>query len=180
MNPGTLPAELNVEDLLKKHLSIPVNPFLARPFYLAGYINQLGFGTRNVVKWCREAGLPDPDFIPGNNQFRVSIWRDWLTDERLNQLDLNDRQRAAITFIKKQHKISNPEYQKVAKTIKKTATRDLNDLVEKGVLERRGTRGPGVHYVFVTNRDKKGTMGTSASEAGNRDKKGTKGTSRRK
>jgi ATP-dependent DNA helicase RecG len=180
MNPGILPAELSVEDLPKEHPSIPVNPFLARPFYLAGYINQLGYGTWNVVKRCREAGLPDPDFVQGGNQFQVIIWRNWLTDERLNQLNLNDRQRAAIAFLKKQRRISNFEYQKAAKTIKKTATRDLNDLVEKGVLERRGTRGPGVHYVLATNRAKMGTMGTSASETGNRDKKGTKGTSRRK
>jgi len=83
----------------------------------------------------------------------------------------------------KERGISNPEYQKAAKTIKmikKTATRDPNELVEKGVLERRGTRGPGVHYVLATNRDNMGTMGTSASDTGNRDKKGTKGTSRRK
>jgi ATP-dependent DNA helicase RecG len=178
MNPGSLPKELSVEDLPKKHLSVPVNPFLARPFYLAGYINQLGYGTRNVVKWCREVGLPDPDFIPGNNQFRVTIWRNWLTDERLNQLDVNDRQRAGITFLKEHRKISNPVYQKVAKAIKKTATRDLKDLVEKGVLEQRGTRGPGVHYVLATNRDKMGTKGTPAPEAGNRDKMGTKRTSR--
>jgi len=180
MNPGTLPKELSAEDLPVKHLSIPVNPFLARPFFLVGYIDQLGYGTRNVVKWCREVGLPDPDFVQGHNQFRVTIWRNWLTDDRLNQLDLNDRQRAAITFLKEQRKISNPEYQKVAKAIKKTATRDLKDLVDKGIFEMRGTRGPGVHYVLATNRDKIGTMGTSASEAGNRDKMGTMGTSRKK
>ncbi|MCF7809097.1 MAG: hypothetical protein K9M49_03920 [Candidatus Marinimicrobia bacterium] len=180
INPGMLPKELTIRALSKKHLSVPVNPFLARPFYLAGYINQLGYGTHNVVKWCRKAGLPDPDFISGDNQFTVTIWRNWLTDDRINQLDLNDRQRAAITFLKEHRKISNPEYQKVAKAIKKTATRDLKDLVEKGVLEQRGTRGPGVHYILATNRDKMGTMGTSTSKTGNRDKTGTKGTSREK
>ena len=161
MNPGGLPDELTVDDLLREHLSVPVNPFLARPFYLAGYINQLGYGTRNVVKWCREAGLPDPEFDPAENRFRVVIWRNWLTEDRLDQLDLNERQRNAIIFVKERGRISNLEYQRVAKAIKKTATRDLRDLVEKGVLEQRGTRGPGVHYVLTANRDKMGTKGTS-------------------
>lgn len=39
MNPGRLPDELTVDDLVKEHLSVPVNPFLARPFYLVGYIS---------------------------------------------------------------------------------------------------------------------------------------------
>ncbi len=177
MNPGNLPKEISVEDLPTKHLSVPVNPFLARPFYLAGYINQLGYGTRNVVEWCQKAGLPTPKFDPGENRFRVIIWRNWLTDDRLNQLYLNERQRNAIVFLKETGRISNPDYQRVAKAIKKTATRDLKDLVDKGVLEQRGTRGPGVHYVLATNRDKIETLGTSITHAPHGDKTETKGTS---
>ena len=164
LNPGGLPNDLTVDDLIKKHLSVPVNPFLARPFYLAGYINQLGYGTWNVVRWCQKAGLPDPEFISGDNQFLVTIWRNWLTDDRLSEMDLNSRQRAAIEFIKQHRRISNPEYQEIATTTRKTATRDLSDLVSKGIVEQRGTRGPGVHYILATNRDKMGTKGTTKSE----------------
>ena len=55
---------------------------------------------------------------------------------------------------------SHTEYQRVAGAIKKTATRDLNDLKEKGIIEKIGIRGPGVHYVVAKKRDKKGTVGT--------------------
>jgi len=65
-----------------------------------------------------------------------------------------------LGFLKTNRRISNPEYQKLAKTTKKTATRDLADLREKGVVEQRGEHGPGVHYVLASKRDKKGTMGT--------------------
>jgi hypothetical protein len=54
----------------------------------------------------------------------------------------------------------NAGYQKVANAIKKTATRDLNDLKEKGLIEQVGHRGPGVHYVLLKKRDKMGTIGT--------------------
>jgi hypothetical protein len=71
---------------------------------------------------------------------------------------------------------NDPYWSQFFKAIKKTATRDLKDLVAKGVLEQRGTRGPGVHYVLATNRDKMGTIGTSPSRTSNRDKIETKET----
>lgn len=117
MNPGSLPEELTVDDLVKEHLSVPVNPFLARPFYLVGYINQLGYGTQNVVKWCRKAGLPDPKFDSGENRFRVTIWRNWLTDDRIKGLDLNERQVKAVQFLKSDLHITNSEYQKLTEGI---------------------------------------------------------------
>jgi predicted HTH transcriptional regulator len=55
--------------------------------------------------------------------------------------------------------VSNSEYQKIAGAIKKTATRDLNDLKAKGLIVQRGRRGPGVHYV-LSKGDRKGTKGT--------------------
>ena len=146
MNPGTLPAELSVEDLPKKHLSVPVNPFLARPFYLAGYINQLGYGTRNVVKWCREAALPDPDFVSGDNQFRVTIWRNWLTDDRLRDFDLNERQAAVVSYLKAHRTITNTEYQTRFKVAKRTASQDLQRLHTLGLVAKEGTTGKGVFY----------------------------------
>ena len=68
---------------------------------------------------------------------------------KLYSLDPNE----TVTAIKVHGKISSAEYQQVAGAIKKTATRDLNDLKKKGVVEQRGNRGPGVHYILA----KKGT-----------------------
>jgi predicted HTH transcriptional regulator len=42
----------------------------------------------------------------------------------------------------------SPGYQQVTNAIKKTSTRDLNDLKEKGIVEQVGTKGPSVHYVI--------------------------------
>lgn len=44
--------------------------------------------------------------------------------------------------------------------IKKTATRDLNALKEKGLIEQIGIRGPGVHYVLAKKGDIMRTMET--------------------
>jgi len=166
MNPGGLPDELTVDDLLKEHLSVPVNPFLARPFYLAGYINQLGYGTRNVVKWCRKAGLPDPKFDPAENRFRVTIWRNWLTDDRMKGLNLNKRQVKAVQFLKSDIRITNTEYQKLTGVSRATAKRDLDEMVKLGLLKLEGA-GRSAHYRLTGNRLKNGSKGLPECNNGN-------------
>lgn len=146
MNPGKLPKQLKISDLNKKHLSIPVNPFLARPFYLAGYINQLGYGTVNVFNWCKKAHLPEPFFEQLNNQFSVTIWRNWLTDNNIQKFDLNERQIAAIKYLKEHLKITNSQYQKEFNIAKRTASKDLQLLTSLGLVSKEGTTGKGVFY----------------------------------
>jgi predicted HTH transcriptional regulator len=159
-NPGALPGTLTIEDLSRDHPSVPNNPLIAEPLFLSGYIEKAGSGTQRMIKVCLAASLPAPTFEQRQGSFIVTLWRDWLTGKALVQLQLNERQTLALGFLKTNRRISNPEYQKLAKTTKKTATRDLADLREKGVVEQRGERGPGVHYVLASKRDKKRTMGT--------------------
>lgn len=147
LNPGKLPGKLSVDDLAKKHISIPVNPFLARPFYLAGYIEQVGYGTLNVINYCRKAHLPAPTFEQLNEQFSVTLWRDRFTDHVLKSLGVSERQRKGINQVKEVGSISNSEYQKIAGVTRKTAARDLDALVEKGVLTRIGEKR-GTIYVL--------------------------------
>jgi len=151
MNPGGLPVELTIEDLAKKHLSVPVNPFLARPFYLAGYINQLGYGTSNVVKWCQLAGLPDPVFASSENNFRVTIWRNWLTDVRMKTMHLNERQIKATQYLKSNFRITNIDFQKLNDVSRATAKRDLEEMVKLGLLKLEGA-GRSSHYKLIGNR----------------------------
>jgi ATP-dependent DNA helicase RecG len=159
-NPGILPGTLTLESLLVDHPSVPFNPLIAESLYLARYIEKAGSGTQRMVELCREAGLPEPDYEIRQGSFVLTLWKDWLTGIILKELGLNKRQLKAIAFLKEHGKMSNADYRTVAVAIRKTATRDLDELVEKGILERQGSRGPGVSYVLIKKRDKKGTMGT--------------------
>ena len=154
MNPGKLPKQLKISDLNKKHLSIPVNPFLARPFYLAGYINQIGYGTVNVFKWCKNAHLPEPSFEQFNNQFNVTIFRNWLSDKRLQEFDLNKRQIEAIKYLKEHLKITNSQYQEEFDVAKRTASKDLQLLTSLGLVSKEGTTGKGVFYKITKGASK--------------------------
>ncbi|MCQ2347971.1 MAG: DUF4062 domain-containing protein [Paludibacteraceae bacterium] len=56
-NPGHLPHGLTIAKLSQFHNSMPQNPILAHPVYLAGYIEQIGTGTTDIVELCRQEGL---------------------------------------------------------------------------------------------------------------------------
>jgi hypothetical protein len=73
-NPGQLPFGLTTEKLRHPHNSIPGNPLLAEPMYLAGFIERLGTGTGDMIRLCREKGLREPDFIQ-EEIFKTVIWR---------------------------------------------------------------------------------------------------------
>ena len=146
-NPGTLPGTLTLEDLRHDHPSVPNNPLIAESLYLTRYIEKAGSGTQRMIDLCREAGLPTPDFEQRQGSFVLTLWRDWLTEAALAGFGLNERQTLAVAWVKGNGRISNAEYQRVAKTTRKTAARDLDVLVVKGVFRRVGEKR-GSHYVL--------------------------------
>jgi predicted HTH transcriptional regulator len=73
-NPGHLPFGMTVAKLKENHISIPVNPLLAEPLYLAGTIERMGTGTEDIIEKCKAAGLRTPEFID-EEDFGVVLWR---------------------------------------------------------------------------------------------------------
>ena len=80
------------------------------------------------------------------------------------ELNLNDRQRQAVLLIKEGKHLNNTDYQEIFGVSKPTASRDLSDLVRKGVLERIGTTGKGTYYVFDRKGLVKGSNGSRTAQ----------------
>ncbi len=74
LNPGRLPPSLTLEQLRETHQSVPTNRLLARSFYLNQYIEEMGTGTLDMIRRCRDAGLPEPEFDDSGG-FKTTIWR---------------------------------------------------------------------------------------------------------
>ena len=159
-NPGTLPGTLTLDDLRHAHPSVPNNPLIAESLYLARYIEKAGSGTERMIELCREAGLAEPDFALRAGSFVITLWRDWLTAEVVSQLDLSERQRQAVLTAKTSRRLSNLDYQRAFGVSKPTASRDLEDMVRKGVLERIGTTGKGTYYILSRKGLTKGSKGS--------------------
>lgn len=151
-NPGSLPGTLVLEDLRHDHASIPNNPLIAEPLYLARYIERAGSGTQSMIELCREAGLPEPSFEQRSGFFVTTLWRDALTDAVLAEMGLNERQMQGMAYLKQQGRINNHEYQKITGAIVRTASRDLNHLASIGLIKKVGPTGRNAHYVLGRNR----------------------------
>ncbi|RZB35119.1 MAG: ATP-dependent DNA helicase RecG [Desulfobacteraceae bacterium Eth-SRB1] len=148
-NPGELPPGLTPELLRKPHGPIPQNPLIAEPLFRVKYVEKAGTGTTDMIADCQKAGLPEPDFEQRGPHFVVILWRDWLTSRILAELNLSKRQQQAITYLKANRVITNSIYQEQYEVSKRTASRDLNDLMKKGVLKKIGTTGKGVQYRLI-------------------------------
>ncbi len=63
--------------------------------------------------------------------------------ENLRKMGLNERQVKAVMYVKEKGRITNKEYQNVANVKERLATIELNNLVEKKILQKFGTTGRG-------------------------------------
>ncbi len=165
-NPGELPPSLTPELLRKPHSSIPRNPLIAEPMFLAHYIEKAGTGTLDMISLCRKAGLPEPDFRQNIGQWVVTFWRDWLADEFVSGLELNERQTKAMVTVRRDRSITNAVYRSITGTSRPTAKRDLEDLVNKGVLVPIGS-GRGARYDVARKWLTNGSNGSRGGGFGN-------------
>jgi len=78
----------------------------------------------------------------------VQFYQDRWNERNLKEIGLNERQIKAVMYVKERGKITNKEYQDIAGTIKKTSSRDLVDLVKKGIFSQSGVTGKGTFYVL--------------------------------
>jgi len=74
-NPGELPPPLTVATLRIPHASIPRNPLIADPMFLAHYAEKAGSGILDMISRCQRAGLTAPQFRQEGGQFIQTIWR---------------------------------------------------------------------------------------------------------
>jgi len=152
-NEGFLPEGITLETLKQEHPSRPRNPIIADVCFKGGYIDLWGRGTTKIIDSCKEAKLPEPEMKEYAGGFMISIFKtsqkslpNVIKDEIA--AELNNRQKKAIPYVRKNGKITNKEYQKIFNVSRYTATLDLNDLVNKDIFEGSGTKGAGSYYTL--------------------------------
>lgn len=144
-NPGSLPQNLHLDDLRKRHQSVLRNKLIGSIFYDAGLVEKWGSGTNRIIEECKKLGLPEPEWREQQGLI-LSLRKDRFTEDILMEQDLNDRQLQAVAFVKRKRKITNQEYQELVGVKKRTASDDLSELEEKNIFERVGSTGKGTYY----------------------------------
>ncbi|MBN2683096.1 MAG: putative DNA binding domain-containing protein [Bacteroidales bacterium] len=147
-NPGTLPQNWTIENLKKKHPSIAPNADIAGTFFRCGYIDTWGRGTIKLINACIESGLPEPRFESDGNGVTVTIRRNIIENEYLQNISLNERQIKALLFMKSNGEMTNAQYSKMFDVTDRTALRDLKELIEKGFIQSYGLK-KGTKYHLI-------------------------------
>ena len=150
-NPGELPLGLTPALLREPHGPIPHNPLIAEPLFRVQYVEKAGTGITDMIADCRAAGLPEPDFRQSGPHFVTTLWRDWLTEAVVTKMGLNERQKTALKSLKQKRSITTMDYQQLVESSRRTAARDLDDLLRMGLIEREGA-GRNAHYILATKR----------------------------
>jgi len=147
-SPGFLPYGITLEELYRPHSSTLRNKGLAEVLYDTELIERWGSGIEKIQQHCLEAGLPEPTFEESQG-FQVVFRKDVYNEEYLHSLNLNERQIKAVMYVKEKGQITNKEYQEICNTSARTSSRDLADLVSKGLFDQKGTIGKGTEYTLI-------------------------------
>lgn len=150
-NPGELPHPLLLSDLKKEHRSVPRNRMVAELLFLVRFIEKWGRGTNRILEEMEEHGLEEPVFHHLSGGFEVVLkgpgkeFEKQIEKEKLHILDLNERQKKAVEYIKEHGFITSKSYQEINDLGKVYSIRELNDMIKKNILKKTG-RGKQVKY----------------------------------
>lgn len=147
-NPGPLPSEISVDDLYREHPSYPRNRKLALAMHRARLIEQWGTGTLRIIAACKSTGLPDPEFVSEMGTFIVRFKKVVKAGDLPNIYGLTDRQIQLLVHIRTNRSITVKEYQSIFQLSTRQAIRDINKLIERGIIVRAG-KARYSHYVLV-------------------------------
>lgn len=158
-NDGKWPESLSIENIYKKHSSIPYNPKIADVFYKAGDIESWGRGFDKIMEVCKGEKAPYP-IIDAQSRGVMVLCEPC---EQYNRLLKNQNGKEAII---NEERLSEEEQKKMAPILKylndnsvitssigrdllgkSTATtkRYLSRLCEVGILDQKGA-GRGAYY----------------------------------
>ena len=135
-NPGTLPPSLTLEKLRQAHGSVPGNPLLAEPMYLTGYIERMGTGTRDMIRRCTEAGLPEPEFAVSDG-FQTIIRRVRGGEEPSGKTS-GKTSGLILDMIRRQPEITIPEMAEALGKSTRAIEMQLAKLRKSGKVQRVG------------------------------------------
>ncbi len=145
-NPGILPEGWDVGLLRQSHPSKPRNLRIADCLYRVGIIEQWGTGTQRMIRECVENGLPEPEFEESGGFFVVRFSKA-VSPVPSDTSGIKERQARALALMARQGSISRSEYAVLNAVTVRTASSDLRDLVDRGMIAPLGkARGRSMRY----------------------------------
>lgn len=147
-SPGGLPGPVTLQNLLQARFAR--NAIVTQVLSDLGFVERLGYGLDRVVSVMQVRGLPPPKFEEVAGAFRVTLYNDLDTlglPQSLQilttaqRLAVNPRQQKALSYVARNHRITNRDYQELCPGVHmETLRRDLADLVSQGLFIKVGDK----------------------------------------
>lgn len=149
-SPGMLLNGVSIKKM-KEGYSKPRNRAIASAFAYMKIIEKWGSGIPRILRECSEYGLPEPEFIDFDGDFRVNMYRqlpekDWShTDD--TKRDTNDtisgNDTKILSLIRENPSITQAELKEKLQVSIVTVKRLMADLQKRGLIERQGSSRKG-------------------------------------
>lgn len=177
-NEGSLPENITVDDLFRKHDSVPRNRLIATAFYYAGFIESWGRGFQTIKETFEAEKLSVPKFVVEQGGLAAVIQRERFVASTINvgvnvsvngvngNAELTDRQKVIYNFllatgVKDGVKDGVIKSSETTSTLSKnlqipfrSVQRTLSDLQHQGLIIRVGGRKTG-HWEVVKKEETK-------------------------
>ena len=147
-NPGALPTDLSLEDILSgRSASNPRNKQIASIFKEAGIIEKYGSGIKRVRQAMQEAGAREPIFEIVGNCFKVTLFPIY---EGVSE-GVSEGVKSLYKLIKQNAGKRAPFFARKKGTSVKNIERWLKQLKDEGKIEFRGAPKTGGYYSIAEN-----------------------------
>lgn len=141
-SPGLLYGNLTIKKIRNEMVSERRNELIADMFHKIHFVEKWGRGIGLILK--KE---PDTIFKEIGTQF-ITVFKRKHVNKVIEIDVLNERQKKTINYLNEKGKITRKEYEGLCNTSKRTAIRDLNDLLNKEIIIEK-ERGPSLYYILI-------------------------------
>ena len=122
------------------------NEALAYAFSYMNLIEHWGSGIPRIIGKVKTAGLQEPEFIGGEVDLRVNIYRRQINASgvkngvELAVIDTLDQRQKLLKIVAQNPTATQAQYAEQLGVSKRTVSRIFADLQERGILKQQGTR----------------------------------------
>ena len=149
-SPGMLLNGVSIKKM-KEGYSKPRNRAIASAFSYMKIIEKWGSGIPRILRECSEYGLPEPEIIDFDGDFRVNMYRqlpekDWShTDDTKHDTNdtLSENDTKILNLIRENPSITQAELKEKLQVSIVTVKRLMANLQKRGLIERQGSSRKG-------------------------------------
>ena len=146
-SPGMLMNGVTIEKMKEGYSKIR-NRAIANAFSYMKIIEKWGSGIPRIIRECQEYGLPEPELIDFDGDFRINMYRQPSliqagTIGTIIGIKVTSPEERVLTIMKQNARVTQKELQKELGNSLRTLKRMIAELQDKGYIVRRGNNRSG-------------------------------------